>query len=185
MRFEPRIVGFLCNWCSYTGADLAGTSRIKYAPNVRVIRVMCSARVDPSFVLKSLAAGADGVLVCGCHPGDCHYSEGNYKALRRMRLLARCLESFGIEKERVRLEWVSASEGKRFADIVDEMTEKIRELGPSRIRPALLADLAGRDLDPAAAASVEEGGNGSPAAGGNGSAAARGTTAEEVAHARA
>ena len=185
MRFEPRIVGFLCNWCSYTGADLAGTSRIKYAPNVRVIRVMCSARVDPSFVLKSLAAGADGVLVCGCHPGDCHYSEGNYKALRRMRLLARCLESFGIEKERVRLEWVSASEGKRFADIVDEMTEKIRELGPSRIRPALLADLAGRDLDPAAAAAVEEGGNGSPPAGGNGSSAARGTTAEEVAHARA
>ncbi len=176
MRFEPRIVGFLCNWCSYTGADLAGTSRIKYAPNVRVIRVMCSARVDPSFVFKSLAAGADGVLVCGCHPGDCHYSEGNYKALRRMKLLARCIESFGIEKERVRLEWVSASEGKRFADIVDEMTAKIRELGPSPIRPVLLADLAGRDLDPAVAASVEEGGNGS--------AAACGETAE-VAHARA
>ena len=176
MRFEPRIVGFLCNWCSYTGADLAGTSRIKYAPNLRVIRVMCSARVDPSFVLKSLAAGADGVLVCGCHPGDCHYSEGNYKALRRMRLLARCIEGFGIEKERVRLEWVSASEGKRFADIVNEMTERIRELGPSRIRPELLADLAGRDLETASAPAVAEGGNGSAAAGGR---------IPEVAHARA
>lgn len=176
MRFEPRIVGFLCNWCSYTGADLAGTSRIKYAPNVRVIRVMCSARVDPSFVLKSLAAGADGVLVCGCHPGDCHYSEGNYKALRRMRLLARCIEGFGIEKERVRLEWVSASEGKRFADIVNEMTERIRELGPSRVRPELLADRAGRELETASAPAVPEGGNGSAAAGGR---------IPEVAHARA
>jgi F420-non-reducing hydrogenase iron-sulfur subunit len=117
---------------------------------------MCSARVDPSFVLKSLAAGADGVLVCGCHPGDCHYAEGNYKTLRRMRLLARCLESFGIEKERVRLEWVSASEGKRFADIVNDMTERIRELGPSRIHDRLRADLASRETAPEPAVGAPE-----------------------------
>ena len=144
MGFEPRIVGFLCNWCSYTGADLAGTSRIPYSPSIRVIRVMCSARVDPTFVLKCLADGADGVLVCGCHPGDCHYSEGNYKALRRMALLKRMIRDFGIEDERVRLEWVSASEGKRFADVVDDMTRKIRELGPSKVRAVLAADRAER-----------------------------------------
>ena len=144
MGFEPRIVGFLCNWCSYTGADLAGTSRIPYSPSIRAIRVMCSARIDPTFVLESLAQGADGVLVCGCHPGDCHYSEGNYKALRRMALLKRLIEEFGIEADRVRLEWVSASEGKRFADIVDDMTRRIRELGPSKIRSALAADRAER-----------------------------------------
>ena len=140
MGFEPRIIGFLCNWCSYTGADLAGTSRIPYASSLRVIRVMCSARVDPTFVLKCLADGADGVLVCGCHPGDCHYSEGNYKALRRMVLLKRLIRSFGIEEERVRLEWVSASEGKRFAEVVDDMDRTIRALGPSRVRAALTAD---------------------------------------------
>lgn len=144
MDFEPRIVGFLCNWCSYTGADLAGTSRIKYPPNLRVIRVMCSARVDPTFVVKALAEGADGVLVCGCHPGDCHYSEGNYKAMRRFPLVRRMLRELGVEEERVRLEWVSASEGKRFAEVVDDMTARIRELGPSRVRPALLADRAER-----------------------------------------
>jgi len=140
MGFEPRIVGFLCNWCSYTGADLAGTSRIPYSPSLRVIRVMCSARVDPTFVLRGLAEGADGVLVCGCHPGDCHYSEGNYKALRRMALLKRLVRDFGIEEERVRLEWVSASEGQRFADIVKDMTERVRALGPSRIKTALQTD---------------------------------------------
>jgi len=133
MAFEPRIVGFLCNWCSYTGADLAGTSRIKYPPNVRVIRTMCSARIRPSFVLKALAEGADGVLICGCHPGDCHYSEGNYKTLRRQVLLKRLVEGYGIEPDRVRLEWVSASEGQRFAEIVADMTERIRRLGPSRV----------------------------------------------------
>jgi F420-non-reducing hydrogenase iron-sulfur subunit len=133
MAFEPKIVGFLCNWCSYTGADLAGTSRIKYPPNVRVIRTMCSARIRPSFVLKAFAAGADGVLICGCHPGDCHYSEGNYKTLRRQVLLARLVEAYGIEPDRVRLEWVSASEGQRFAEIVADMTERIRKLGPSRV----------------------------------------------------
>jgi F420-non-reducing hydrogenase iron-sulfur subunit len=144
MAFEPRIVGILCNWCSYTGADLAGTSRVKYAPNVRILRVMCSARVDPTFVLKALAEGADGVLICGCHPGDCHYVEGNYKAMRRFAALKRLLRSQGIEEERVRLEWVSASEGARFAEIVNDMTEQTRKLGPSRVRPQLEADAAAR-----------------------------------------
>ena len=130
MSFEPKIAGFLCNWCSYTGADLAGTSRKKYSPNVRVVRVMCSGRVDPTFVLKAFDAGADGVLICGCHPGDCHYVEGNYKTARRISLLKKMLSQLGIEDERVRLEWVSASEGDRFASIVDDMTEKVRRLGP-------------------------------------------------------
>jgi F420-non-reducing hydrogenase iron-sulfur subunit len=137
MGFEPRLVGFLCNWCSYTGADLAGTSRIKYAPNLRVIRVMCSARIDPTFVVAAFAEGADGVLVCGCHPGDCHYIEGNYKTMRRYPLLRRLIEDYGIEPQRVRLEWVSASEGERFARVVDRMTEEIRALGPLPLRPAL------------------------------------------------
>jgi F420-non-reducing hydrogenase iron-sulfur subunit len=144
MSFEPKIVGFLCNWCSYAGADLAGTSRIHYAPNVRIIRVMCTARVDPTFVLKALHDGADGVLICGCHPGDCHYSEGNYKAMRRYPLLKRLLADYGIEDERVRLEWVSASEGKRFADIVDDMTERVRALGPSHVQADLASDMAER-----------------------------------------
>jgi F420-non-reducing hydrogenase iron-sulfur subunit len=144
MNFEPTIVGFLCNWCSYTGADLAGTSRIQYAPNVRVIRVMCTARIDPTFVLKALRDGADGVLICGCHPGDCHYSEGNYKMMRRFPLLKRLLDEYGIEPERVRLEWVSASEGQRFADIVNDMTERVRALGPSPIKMALANDMAER-----------------------------------------
>jgi F420-non-reducing hydrogenase iron-sulfur subunit len=128
--FEPRLVGFLCTWCSYTGADLAGTARMTYAPNVRIIRVMCSGRVDPQFVLKAFREGADGVLISGCHPGDCHYQEGNYKALRRHRLLSRVLEQFGIEKERFRLEWVSASEGTKFQQVCNEFTEHIRKLGP-------------------------------------------------------
>lgn len=140
MSFEPKIVGFLCNWCSYAGADLAGTSRIHYPPNVRVIRVMCTARVDPTFVLKALKDGADGVLICGCHPGDCHYSEGNYKMMRRFPLLKRLLAQYGVEDARVRLEWVSASEGQRFAEIVSDMTEKVRSLGPSRIRAKLQID---------------------------------------------
>ena len=144
MSFEPKIVGFLCNWCSYTGADLAGTSRIHYAPNVSVIRVMCSARIDPTFVLKALTDGADGVLICGCHPGDCHYSEGNYKMMRRFPLLKSLLADYGIEEERVRLEWVSASEGQRFADIVNDMTERVRALGPSPVKTALAHDMAER-----------------------------------------
>jgi F420-non-reducing hydrogenase iron-sulfur subunit len=130
MSFEPRIVGFLCNWCSYAGADLAGTSRIKYPPNVRPIRVMCSGRVDPLFVLKAFREGADGVLICGCHPGDCHYLEGNYKTMRRVPLLRKLLEQFGIEPERLRLEWVSAAEGDVFAKVVEDMVEKVRALGP-------------------------------------------------------
>ena len=129
-HFEPRVVGFLCNWCAYSGADLAGTSRVQYPTNVDIIRVMCSGRVDPTFVLKAFQLGADGVLVCGCHPGDCYYSEGNYKTARRIPLLTKLLEQFGIEPERLRLEWVSASEGERFASIVKQMTEQIRELGP-------------------------------------------------------
>jgi F420-non-reducing hydrogenase iron-sulfur subunit len=128
-RFEPKIVGFLCRWCAYTGADLAGTSRIKYPPNVNPIRVNCSGRVDPTLVLKALTSGADGVLIAGCHPGDCHYTSGNVKALRRFKLLQKMLDQFGIERERVRLEWVSASEGERYARIVEMMTEEIRHLG--------------------------------------------------------
>ena len=141
-KFEPRIVGFLCRWCSYTGADLAGTSRIKYPPNVVPIRVNCSGRVDPSFVLKAFAEGADGVLIAGCHPGDCHYTSGNYSALRRFTLLENLLEQFGIEKERVRLEWVSASEGDRFANVVRDLTEKVRALGPLNWKPLLTPSVA-------------------------------------------
>lgn len=128
--FEPSILGILCNWCSYAGADQAGISRKKYAPNLRIVRVMCSGRVEPVFILKALEQGADGVIVLGCHPGDCHYIEGNYKTLRRVPLLKKMLAQMGIEDERVRLEWVSAAEGDRFARIVDEMTEQVRRLGP-------------------------------------------------------
>ena len=131
--FEPKLVGFLCNWCSYTGADLAGTARMTYAPNIRIIRVMCSGRVDPQFVLKAFAEGADGVLISGCHPGDCHYQEGNYKALRRAKLLSKMLEQFGIEKERFRLEWVSAAEGVKFQQVCNEFTEQVRKLGPLKM----------------------------------------------------
>ncbi len=130
MSFEPKIVGFMCNWCAYRGADLAGTSRMKSAPNVRTMRVMCSGRVDPQLVIKALQLGADGVLILGCHPGDCHYAEGNYKAARRISLLKKMMAQFGIEDERIRLDWVSASEGVRFKNIVNEMTEQIRVLGP-------------------------------------------------------
>jgi len=132
--FEPKIVAFLCNWCSYRGADLAGTSRIKCAANVRAIRVMCSGRVEPAFVLRAFELGADGVLVLGCHPGDCHYAEGNYKALRRMELLKRTLIQLGVEEDRFRLDWVSASEGDKFSHIVNEMTEKVRALGPFKTK---------------------------------------------------
>jgi F420-non-reducing hydrogenase iron-sulfur subunit len=128
--FEPRIIAFLCRWCSYTGADLAGTSRLKYPPNVLPIRVMCSGRVDPTFVVDALGRGADGVLICGCHPGDCHYSEGNHHMRRRLPLIRRLIAQFGVDPERVRLEWVSASEGDRYADVVADFTEQIRQLGP-------------------------------------------------------
>jgi F420-non-reducing hydrogenase iron-sulfur subunit len=130
MSFEPTILGILCNWCSYAGADLAGTARLTYAPNLRVVRVMCSGRVEPSLVLKGFQSGADGVLIAGCHPGDCHYQSGNYKTMRRFALLRRVLAQLGIEPERVRLEWVSASEGERWQKVVNDMTEKVRALGP-------------------------------------------------------
>ncbi len=134
MAFEPKIVGFLCNWCSYTGADLAGVSRIKWPPNVRPIRVMCSGRIDPTFVVKAFREGADGVLVSGCHPGDCHYYQGNYKALRRYHLLRRVLEQFGIHPDRLMLTWVSAAEGERWAKVTQEITERVRKLGPLHLK---------------------------------------------------
>ncbi len=129
-EFEPRLVAFFCNWCTYTAADLAGVSRMKYAPNIRVIRLMCSGRLDPQFVLEAFARGADGVLIGGCHPGDCHYINGNYKCLRRFQLLKRMVRDMGIEEERFRLEWISASEGDKVKAVVNDMVEKLRELGP-------------------------------------------------------
>lgn len=132
--FEPRIVAFLCNWCTYTGADLAGTSRIQYPPNVRIIRLMCSGAVDPVYVLKALLDGADGVLIGGCHPGDCHYQEGNYKARRRVAILKETLKQMGLDEDRLWLRWISASEGQRFADTITEMTSAIRAMGPNPMR---------------------------------------------------
>ena len=137
MNFRPTIVAFLCNWCAYTGADLAGTSRLHYAPNIRIIRIMCSGRVEPTFILKAFQQGTDGVLICGCHPGDCHYQEGNYKCLRRFKLLQKYIVQMGIEKERLQLEWISASEGKQFAELVDNMTKTLLVLGPSKVKSSL------------------------------------------------
>ncbi len=134
MSYEPTIIAFLCNWCSYTGADLAGTSRMKYASNINIIRVMCSGRIEPMFVLTSFREGADGVLICGCHPGDCHYHEGNYKCLRRYYFLQKYLTQMGMNADRMQLEWISASEGKQFAELADDFTEKIRNMGPCRIK---------------------------------------------------
>ncbi|MFN2145781.1 MAG: hydrogenase iron-sulfur subunit [Anaerolineales bacterium] len=128
--FEPLIIGFTCNWCSYRAADMAGTARLKYPPNVRLIRLMCSGRLDPTFVLKALAGGADGVMITGCHPGECHYLEQNYKALRRVKLLKRTLAPFGINPDRVKLVWASAAEGVRLANEIGVFVEEIRELGP-------------------------------------------------------
>ena len=130
--FEPNIVAFLCNWCSYAGADLAGTSRLEYPANVKVIRVMCSGRVNPMFVVNALQEGADGVLIGGCHPGDCHYVQGNYFAKRRIAVLKKLLEHIGIDECRVRMTWVSAAEGKKFADVMKEITEDIKKIGPMR-----------------------------------------------------
>lgn len=129
-HFEPVIIGFTCNWCSYRAADLAGTARIKYPPNVRLIRLMCSGRLDPTFVLKALASGADGVMITGCHPGDCHYLEQNYKAMRRFQLLRRTLTQLGIEPQRVQLVWASAAEGLQLAEEIARITEDVRLLGP-------------------------------------------------------
>ena len=132
-EWQPRIVAFLCNWCSYTGADLAGISRIQWDPSVSIVRVMCSGRMDPTFIVKALRLGADGVIVSGCHPGDCHYQEGNYKTLRRVHLLRRLLVGFGIDPERLRLVWVSASEGNEWAETANDMAREIRSLGPLRL----------------------------------------------------
>ena len=132
-EFEPNILGFLCNWCSYAGADLAGTSRMKYPSNLKSIRVMCSGRVDPAFVLEAFRKGVDGVLIAGCHPGDCHYQSGNYKTNRRVKLLKKLLEELGIDSKRVRFEYVSASEGQKFATVVTEFVAEIKKLGPNPI----------------------------------------------------
>jgi len=129
-EFEPRLVAFVCNWCTYAGADLAGTSRLKYASNVRVIRVPCSGRVDPLLIVKAFERGADGVLVSGCHPGDCHYAEGNYYARRRFRVFRDLLLFLGIEPERVQFSWVSAAEGAKWADLINDLTAKLRAIGP-------------------------------------------------------
>jgi F420-non-reducing hydrogenase iron-sulfur subunit len=137
--FQPKILAIFCNWCTYTAADLAGVSRMKYEPTTRVVRVMCSGRIDPQFVLTAFAHGADGVLIGGCHPNDCHYIEGNYKCLRKVRLLAKMLEDMGIERERFRLEWISASEGERVKTVINEMTQQIRVLGPLNL-PGRFAD---------------------------------------------
>jgi len=134
-EFEPTIIGFLCNWCAYAGADLAGISRIQYPTNIRIIRVMCSGRVDPAFILEAFKNGADGVLVAGCHPpNDCHYISGNLKALRRTMLLKEVLKELGIEPERLRIEWISASEGDKFATVIREMVEEIKKLGPNPLK---------------------------------------------------
>jgi F420-non-reducing hydrogenase iron-sulfur subunit len=137
MEHQAKIIAFLCKWCSYTGADLAGTSRMEYLPNVRAIRVMCSGRIDPTFVLQAFRNGADGVLICGCHPGDCHYQEGNYRCLRRYHLLQKYIQQMGIEKGRLRLEWISASEGKQYAELINQFTQMISELGPSHIKESV------------------------------------------------
>ena len=155
-QFEPVIVGFLCNWCSYRAADLAGTSRIKYAPNMRPIRVMCSGRVDPQFILKALSEGADGVMIAGCHPGECHYVDGNIKTLRRYILFKRMLEQWGVEAERVQLVWASASEGNILAEAVDRMTEQVRALGPLHWRESVLGSNGHGQAVPVQATPVPE-----------------------------
>ncbi len=133
-EYEPKIIAFVCNWCTYAGADLAGTSRIQYPPNVRIIRLMCSGSLDPVYVINSLLLGADGVLIGGCHPGDCHYISGNYKARRRVTILKEILRTMGFEKDRVWLRWISASEGQKFADTIKEMVTELRGLGPNPVR---------------------------------------------------
>jgi len=147
--FEPVIIGFTCNWCSYRAADLAGTARTKYPPNIRLIRLMCSGRLDPTFVLKAFAEGADAVMVSGCHPGECHYIEQNYKALRRFQLLQRTIEALGIEPARLQLVWASAGEGVRLAGEIARMTEEVRALGPLDWPAGEIVDIDGVDLDAA------------------------------------
>jgi F420-non-reducing hydrogenase iron-sulfur subunit len=148
--WQPRIVGFLCYWCSYTGADMAGTARMKYPPNVDIVRVMCSGRIDPELITSAFARGADGVLVCGCHIGDCHYIVGNHKTMARLPLLDRILAELGIEPERFRHDWVSAAEGEKFARLVTEMTEQVRKLGPLDWPTRMQERGVGRGLESAA-----------------------------------
>jgi F420-non-reducing hydrogenase iron-sulfur subunit len=145
--FEPRIVGFLCNWCAYSGADLAGVSRLASSANLRIMRVMCSGRVDPSFILRAFQLGADAVLIAGCHPGDCHYQEGNFKALRRVLLLKRILRDFGIDERRLRLEWISASEAEKFARLATEFAEEVRALGPLKLETAATLESLGTEAE--------------------------------------
>jgi F420-non-reducing hydrogenase iron-sulfur subunit len=147
--FEPVIIGFTCNWCSYRAADLAGTARTKYPPNVRLIRLMCSGRLDPTFVLKAFAEGADGVMVSGCHPGECHYIEQNYKAMRRFQLLKRTIEALGIEPERLQLVWASAAEGVRLAGEIARVTEEVRAVGPLNWPVGQIVDMDAVDLEKA------------------------------------
>lgn len=130
-EFEPTIIGFCCNWCAYAGADLAGISRIQYPPNLRMIRVMCSGAIDPVYILEAFSKGADGVFIGGCHPGDCHYMAGNYKTKRKVTLTKRVLSQLGLESQRLRLEWVSAAEGQRFAQVVADFIKEVKDLGPS------------------------------------------------------
>ena len=131
--FEPKIIGFCCNWCAYAGADLAGISRIQYPPNMRMIRVMCSGTIDPVYILEAFQKGADGVFIGGCHPGDCHYMTGNYKTMRKVALLKRLLSQLGISPQRLKLEWVSAAEGQRFAQVVTDFIAEVKELGPNLV----------------------------------------------------
>ena len=134
-KFEPNIIGFVCNWCTYAGADLAGSSRYSYPPNIKLIRLMCSGRVDPAFILETFARGADGVFVGGCHiPTDCHYQQGNFKALKRVTMLKKLISEMGIEPERLEIFWISASEGKRFSEVMTSFTDIIRELGPNPLK---------------------------------------------------
>ena len=133
-EFEPTIVAFFCNWCTYTAADLAGTSRLSYPPNVKSIRVMCTGMVDPQYVIKAFLEGADGVLISGCHPGDCHYINGNFKARRRIKLLKEILPQFGFDQQRLRLTWIGASDGIQFAEVMREMAAQIKALGPSQAK---------------------------------------------------
>jgi F420-non-reducing hydrogenase iron-sulfur subunit len=135
--YKPKIVAFFCTWCTYTAADLAGTARMSYAPNARIVRVMCSGRIDPQFVLQAFKEGADGVLIGGCHPGDCHYQEGNYKALRRYHMLKRLLNQYGIEEDRLQLEWISASEGDKVQESINKLVDQLKELGPLQISETL------------------------------------------------
>jgi F420-non-reducing hydrogenase iron-sulfur subunit len=138
-EYQPVIVAFVCNWCTFTAADLAGTSRLKYPPNVRIVRMMCSGMVDPKYVLKAFFEGADAVLIGGCHPGDCHYINGNYKARRRIALIKEVLKHYGLEEDRLWLRWIGASEGNVFADTIKEMTEKVTPLGPTEFKKEQIA----------------------------------------------